>query len=247
MQNVLQAYAEQGIKLAIESKRVKNINFRIKPIEDGTFTSLLSVSYPLRMPQKLLIQTLKNRLAWAVECQQKQFKLKENQPKKSDYFNDMNDLAHLTLDSEVFYQGQKITVNKLLLDHKIKASDFERLDLAKTLINLYKHWLIQFIQSRQNFWQHKVGKSATKIIPYTMKTRWGSCSTQAKTIRLSVWLAQFEPSCADYVLVHELCHLLEANHSARFWRHVERVMPDYQVWHNQLKYAHQPYLQHNVS
>ena len=70
-----------------------------------------------------------------------------------------------------------------------------------------------------------------------MKTRWGSCSTQAKTIRLSVWLAQFPPDCADYVLVHELCHLIEPNHSARFWAQVARVMPDYKTWHQQLKFG----------
>ena len=111
------------------------------------------------------------------------------------------------------------------------------MDVGKTLLHIYKFWLTQFIQNRQAFWQDKVGKSANSITPYTMKTRWGSCSTQAKTIRLSVWLAQFPPDCADYVLVHELCHLIEPNHSARFWAQVARVMPDYQLWHQQLKFG----------
>ena len=62
MQTVLTAYAEQGIKLAIESKRVKHINFRIKSIDEAPFTSLLSVSYPMRMPQHLLMQSLEHRL-----------------------------------------------------------------------------------------------------------------------------------------------------------------------------------------
>lgn len=77
MQTVLTAYAEQGIKLAIESKRVKHINFRIKSIDEAPFTSLLSVSYPMRMPQHLLMQSLEHRLAWAIDCQQKQRKLKQ--------------------------------------------------------------------------------------------------------------------------------------------------------------------------
>ena len=80
MQTVLTAYAEQGIKLAIESKRVKHINFRIKSIDEAPFTSLLSVSYPMRMPQHLLMQSLEHRLAWAIDCQQKQRKLKQLKP-----------------------------------------------------------------------------------------------------------------------------------------------------------------------
>lgn len=236
MQTVLTAYAEQGIKLAIESKPVKHINFRIKSIDEAPFTSLLSVSYPMRMPQHLLMQSLEHRLAWAIDCQQKQLKRQKTQPKKVTYFNDVKDLANLTLESDVYFKGKKTTVRELFNRH-FNDKDYTYVDIEQTLINIYKFWLTQFIQNRQAFWQDKVGRSANRITPYTMKTRWGSCSTQAKTIRLSVWLAQFPPECADYVLVHELCHLIEPNHSARFWSQVARVMPDYQIWHQQLKFG----------
>ena len=81
MQTVLTAYAEQGIKLAIESKPVKHINFRIKSIDEAPFTSLLSVSYPMRMPQHLLMQSLEHRLAWAIDCQQNNENSKNLNPK----------------------------------------------------------------------------------------------------------------------------------------------------------------------
>lgn len=245
MQNVLQAYAEQGIKLAIEAKRVKNINFRIKPIDEAPFTHLLSVSYPLRMAQPLLLQSLTNRLPWAVACQKRQQTRQKNASKQSGYINDVKDLAGLTLETDVFYLGQKVALRDLLSAYGIQTTDVTRLDIGYTLRNIYQHWLVQFIKNRQTIWQEKVGKSASKITPYTMKTRWGSCSTQAKTIRLSVWLAQFPPRCTDYVLVHELCHLIEPNHSAKFWAQVKRVMPDYKHWHDQLKYAHHP-LHHDI-
>ena len=50
MQSILHAYAEQGIKLTLAGKRVKNINFRLKPMTEAPFTSLLAVSYPYQMP-----------------------------------------------------------------------------------------------------------------------------------------------------------------------------------------------------
>jgi len=57
-------------------------------------------------------------------------------------------------------------------------------------------------------------------------TRWGSCNSQGK-IRLNWRLIHFSPRLIDYVIAHELAHLLEMNHSARFWSKVEAVFPDY--------------------
>jgi predicted metal-dependent hydrolase len=58
------------------------------------------------------------------------------------------------------------------------------------------------------------------------RTRWGSASKDA-SIRLNWRLIHFAQQIIDYVVVHELAHLLEMNHSQRFWAHVERVLPDY--------------------
>ena len=75
---VLQVYAEQGIKLNVLPKRVKNINFRLTALDDPPFISLLSVSYPIRLSKKNLVNALLNRLDWAVDCQTKQ-KAKQQQ------------------------------------------------------------------------------------------------------------------------------------------------------------------------
>lgn len=58
------------------------------------------------------------------------------------------------------------------------------------------------------------------------KSRWGSCSSR-KNLNFNCLLMLAPPEQRDYVVVHELCHLKEMNHSKRFWKEVERVLPDY--------------------
>ncbi|MBR3161821.1 MAG: M48 family metallopeptidase [Bacilli bacterium] len=60
-----------------------------------------------------------------------------------------------------------------------------------------------------------------------MKTRWGVCNTKNYNITLNRELYKYDIECLDYVIVHELSHLLEANHSKKFWEIVEKYYPNY--------------------
>ena len=59
-----------------------------------------------------------------------------------------------------------------------------------------------------------------------MRTRWGSCS-RAGRILLNPNLVEVAPSCIEYVIAHVLCHLVEMNHTPRFWRLLASVLPDW--------------------
>ncbi len=69
-----------------------------------------------------------------------------------------------------------------------------------------------------------------------MTTRWGVCNTKLKTVTLNLELIKRETKYLDYVIIHELSHLLEANHSSRFWKIVERNCPNYKEIRKDMKY-----------
>jgi len=67
-----------------------------------------------------------------------------------------------------------------------------------------------------------------------MKTRWGSCNPAARNIRLTTDLAKKPPECLEYIIVHELAHLLEPTHNARFTALMDHFMPGWQFHRDQL-------------
>lgn len=80
----------------------------------------------------------------------------------------------------------------------------------------------------------KHGLKTQRVVVRNQKSRWGSCSHRG-TISLNWRLIQLPPEVRDYIIVHELMHLRELNHSRRFWAEVERVCPDYRAAEDWLK------------
>ena len=85
----------------------------------------------------------------------------------------------------------------------------------------------QWIPQRAAYFAPIVGVSYGDITIRCQKTKWGSCSSKGN-LNFNLLLMLAPPEIVDYVVVHELCHRLEMNHSPRFWANVRRVLPDYE-------------------
>ena len=72
------------------------------------------------------------------------------------------------------------------------------------------------------------------IDKWEMKTRWGSCNVKSHHLNFNLLLAKVPPECAEYVVVHELTHLLEPSHNARFWSLMEYYLPESKKLRKQL-------------
>lgn len=92
----------------------------------------------------------------------------------------------------------------------------------------------QLIAAKLAQWQPDFAKPAASVRIANQSTRWGSASSRG-TLSFNWRLLELPEELVDYVVVHELAHLIEANHGAHFWGIVEDVMPDYRERRKQLK------------
>ena len=90
------------------------------------------------------------------------------------------------------------------------------------------------IPSRVRYYAAKMGVTYHKITVRNQRTRWGSCTAQGN-LNFNCLLMLAPLPVLDSVIVHELCHRKEMNHSAAFYREVYKVFPEYDKWHGWLK------------
>ena len=92
----------------------------------------------------------------------------------------------------------------------------------------YRELVREAIQPLLASWEQRIGVQANGVSVRRMKTKWGSCNPTAKTILLNTDLAKKPRECLEYIVVHELVHLLEPTHNERFIKLMDQHMPKWQ-------------------
>lgn len=93
---------------------------------------------------------------------------------------------------------------------------------------------VEIIPKKVKHYAEKIGVTYGSITIRCQKTRWGSCSAKGN-LNFNCLLMLMPDEVIDYVVVHELCHRKELNHSQKFWNEVEKILPDYKIRENILK------------
>ena len=129
----------------------------------------------------------------------------------------------------------------LMMEEKQKAQmERELPDYVKypELEQVYRKKAKEQVGQRAAYFAGQMGVSYEKLSIGAAKTRWGSCSGRGN-LNFHWKLILMPPQVLEYVVVHELAHRKEMNHSPAFWAEVEKTLPDYKIWQKWLKtYGH---------
>lgn len=112
---------------------------------------------------------------------------------------------------------------------KINKEFLKNKELAKELVrNKLEYWTGYYKE------KHNINFEYNRVAVRNQKTRWGSCSSRGN-LNFNYRLALIDEELVDYVIIHELCHLIELNHGKNFWSLVELGCPDYKMKMQTLK------------
>lgn len=204
---------EKDYLVVIDKKKsTKNTYIRIK--DDLTIYITTSIFTSNKSIEKLLDEK-RDALSQMIECQQK-----KNQNNSDFHFlGKRYEIVYINEDKIIF--GDK----KVFLNKNIDLQKFYKREAKK----VFKKHLDQMYER------------FSKEIPYPslrirkMSSRWGVCNTKLKTITLNLELMKRDTKYLDYVIIHELSHLVHANHSSLFWELVEENCPNYKQIKKEMK------------
>ncbi len=213
--------------ITVQYKDVKRLSMRMKP--DGS----VWMSVPVRTSLAVAQSFAQSNRQWLYNAKAKMVQRREE--------NGQRPQQRLPFDGEhIYIWGQKLDVvfvdraksNHAQVFPGDRAIIYVRGELqpenaAAHVEALYRDHVLQVGQRLTEQWAKRMGVSCSGLRVRTMKTRWGTCNVRTHTITYNTLLACYPPKCMEYIVVHELAHLLEANHSPRFHAIVERYLPDW--------------------
>lgn len=141
------------------------------------------------------------------------------------------EIEHLLVEKRIWIITKYLEAEKQRQNRPVSnLTDVQRNALEKRYIAAAR----EYFPKRTAYFVQLTGGSYSRITIRDQKTRWGSCSARG-TLSFNWRLMLAPPTIADYVIVHELCHLTYMNHSENFWKKVESVYPDYRTARQWLK------------
>lgn len=214
-----------GFDVHVTRKRVKNINLRIRP--DGS----VAVSAPARVPLREIARFVDAKDAWIRGHLERRHR---TSPAQELSFRDGDTIC-------VWGRPYPIVISEVATAEECGARLVgERFEIRAITVGiddldqsvrtrLVRSWqageLKHAIEKALPDCEARVGKRASRITIKEMSSRWGSCNVRTGSISINLELVERDPSCLESVLIHELCHLWEANHGPAFYAQMDRAMP----------------------
>jgi predicted metal-dependent hydrolase len=219
---LVQLITIEDIQITVLRKRIKNLHLRVYPPSGE-----VRISAPLYMDRAKIQAFAVAQLSWIKQQQTRLHDRNATAPQRKDYIDDEIHVLwgqpyRLSLIETRKSTGFFIENQTLVLQVPIGA---DRLQKQAIFEGSCGQVLAQAIAPLITQWEAKLGVSVNRFTVRKMKTKWGSCTIQTRQIRFNLDLVQKPPICLEYVVVHELVHLIEPSHNHRFKSLMDHYMP----------------------
>ena len=222
----------QHLTVDVVRKSIKNLHLGVYPPEGR-----VRVAAPLAVSDDAVRRAVIGKLGW-IKRQQANFRAQPRQGKRE------------MIDGESHYfQGQryrlrivestappKIFINKTRLELHVRPESTPE-ERERLLQRWYRERLKEQVAPLLEKWQPIVGVEPSAWGIRKMKTKWGSCNTEASRIWLNLELVKKPVQCVEYIVVHELVHLIERRHDDRFRALMDQAMPLWRLRRDELNQA----------
>ena len=209
-----------GIDIQVTKKKIKNMYIRVLPPEGAVL-----ITAPENTSDDALRMFAVSRIAW-IKKQKQNFVDQARQTQRQYISGESYYVWGRRYRLEVVYSSVRNDVyifrSKLILQVRKESTDKQR---EAILNEWYRDQLKMAIPSVVEKCERIVGVHAAEWHVKNMRTKWGSCIAEHKRIWLNLQLAKKSPDCLEYVIIHELVHLLERNHSDRFREYMDKYCP----------------------
>ena len=223
MKNISFVYDTQKIEFAVMRSKRKSLSIAIQP--DGN----LLVKAPFFMSDDEIVKWVKTKTGWIVRQRAKILEQQQQNPPKQYVTGEKFLYLGKEYELEVRISEGRAGMVGIVDDKMILfAKKDDSAVVQKILTNWYDKQAKALIPKRVRYYAEQMGETFVNITIKNQKKRWGSCSS-ARNLNFNYRLVMAPQEVMDYVVVHELCHLRQMNHSAAFWKEVEMVLPDYKV------------------
>jgi predicted metal-dependent hydrolase len=212
-----------GIAVDVVQKDIKNVHLSVNPP-----AGKVRISAPLRMELETIRLFAISKLGW-IRQQQRKMREQEREPPR-EY-----------LERESHYLWGKRYLLKLIEKEAAPAVELKHSHIVLQTRpgsteaqkqEILEEWYRAQIKAAAAplivKWEPLMGVKVHRVFVQRMKTKWGSCSPRAASIRLNTDLAKKPRECLEYIVVHEMAHLLEPTHNARFIRLMDHFLPQWQ-------------------
>ena len=218
-----------GTVIDVVRKDIKHVHLSVYPP-----SGKVRASVPLQMDLDTVRVFAISKLAW-IKSQQRKIQAQDREPPREYLDRESHYLWGKRYLLEIIEKDAAPAIelmhSKLALQVRPNTEDARRREILETWYREQVRAEVPLLIAK---WEPLMGVKAERFFVQRMKTRWGSCNPASRSIRLNTDLAKKPPECLEYIVVHELAHLIEPTHNARFTSLMELFMPKWRQLKDEL-------------